>query len=103
MKRERCTFLYSNFLLKLTHITDTLPLYHILSENMDRGSMSADISFQYELLSKTTMANRLFLVPSIHTEYQNNQKKSGLKNFVHSGIFASMKIKQKLLNDVVPE
>ena len=76
MKRERCTSDYSSLKLgtDFTHSTDSLPLYRILSENMDRRSMSADICCQYELQSKMTMANRLFLVPSIHTEYQNNRE-----------------------------
>ena len=57
--------------------------------------MSADICCQYELQSKTTMANMLFLVPSVHTEYQNN-KENDLNHLVCSDIFASMKMKQKL-------
>ena len=57
--------------------------------------MSADICCQYELQSKTTMSNRLFLVPSIHTEFQNN-KENDLNHLVYSDIFASMKMKQKL-------
>ena len=57
--------------------------------------MSADICCQYELQSKTTMANRLFLVPSVHTEFQNN-KENDLNHLVYSDIFGSMKMKQKL-------
>ena len=57
--------------------------------------MSADICCQYELQSKTTMSNRLFLVPSIYTEFQNN-KENDLNHLVYSDIFASMKMKQKL-------
>ena len=53
--------------------------------------MSADICCQYELLSKTTMSNRLFLVPSIYTEYQNNKEK-WLK-----ALSVQMKMKPKLL------
>ena len=59
--------------------------------------MSADICCQYELQSKTTMANRLFLVPSIYTEYQNNKEK-WLK-----ALSVQMKMKPKLLRGRIVE
>ena len=49
--------------------------------------MLADICCQYELLSKTTMANRLFLVPSIHREYQNNRE-NDLNHLVSTTVYS---------------